>query len=172
MNYTGIGARNTPPEILGMMVSIASLLASHKCVLRSGGAEGADMAFEKGCDFGLGRKEIFLPWKGFNGNDSPLYNISVDANDVAEQYHPSWETLSRGARLMMSRNGYQILGKDLKQASDFVICYTEGGKMTGGTSQVLRIAEDLSIPVFNFGKYQDIQEMRSWLRSFVLKYLD
>jgi len=31
--------------------------------LRSGGANGADTAFEEGCC----RKELYLPWPGFNG---------------------------------------------------------------------------------------------------------
>lgn len=45
MFYTGIGSRQTPPEILKMMTKIATQLESKGWVLRSGGAEGADEAF-------------------------------------------------------------------------------------------------------------------------------
>lgn len=46
--YTGIGSRNTPPDILDIMFRLAGKLASEGYVLRSGGAQGADDAFEQG----------------------------------------------------------------------------------------------------------------------------
>jgi hypothetical protein len=52
---------------------------------------------------------------------------------------------------MMGRNSYQMLGSDLKIKTDFVICWTPGGKMVGGTGQALRMAAYYGIPVFNLG---------------------
>ena len=46
--YTGIGSRKTPKDILDVMVDIARKLEQRLYCLRSGGAEGADMAFESG----------------------------------------------------------------------------------------------------------------------------
>jgi predicted Rossmann fold nucleotide-binding protein DprA/Smf involved in DNA uptake len=46
--YAGIGSRETPKEICNKMTEIASLLEKQDFVLRSGGANGADSAFEKG----------------------------------------------------------------------------------------------------------------------------
>lgn len=66
--YTGIGSRSTPQNILRLFESLAVTLADEKNVLRSGGAEGADTAFEFGafsCD-----AEIYLPGKSFNGRYS------------------------------------------------------------------------------------------------------
>lgn len=53
MFYTGIGSRETPQEIQNLMFKIAQKLDS-KYILRSGGADGADLAFEKGSS----KKEI------------------------------------------------------------------------------------------------------------------
>ena len=46
MTYAGVGSRETPPEILAEMTKIAQELATKKYSLQSGGAIGADMAFE------------------------------------------------------------------------------------------------------------------------------
>jgi predicted Rossmann fold nucleotide-binding protein DprA/Smf involved in DNA uptake len=54
--YAGIGSRSTPPETLPLIESIAARLAEKGWVLRSGGADGADSAFEKGCDQKQGTK--------------------------------------------------------------------------------------------------------------------
>ena len=44
--YTGVGNRDTPHEYLEKMTVLASLLEKEGCILRSGGAEGADTAFQ------------------------------------------------------------------------------------------------------------------------------
>ena len=60
MYYTGIGARNTPDKVLDLFMNIAKYLATKDFTLRSGAANGADSAFEKGCDISNGSKEIYL----------------------------------------------------------------------------------------------------------------
>ena len=47
--YTGIGSRNTPKEVLELMKTIGKYLGCLGYELRSGGADGADSAFESGC---------------------------------------------------------------------------------------------------------------------------
>ncbi len=44
---------------------------------------------------------------------------------------------------------FQVLGSDLETPVSFVVCWTIGGKISGGTGQALRIAKDLGIPIFN-----------------------
>jgi len=46
--YAGIGSRKTPPDILALMEACAYKLARYGWNLRSGGAPGADQAFERG----------------------------------------------------------------------------------------------------------------------------
>ena len=127
-------------------------MASQGHTLRSGGARGADKAFEDGCDLvNEDLKQIYLPYRGFNKNESLLYGSSKAARAIAKAYHPNWKVLGDTARDFMGRNTYQILSKDLATPTDFVICWTLGGRSVGGTSQAIRIAEDYNIPVINFG---------------------
>lgn len=148
-SYAGIGSRETPKEICDLMTQIATILQD-KCSLRSGGADGADLAFEKGIT--NGNKEIYLPWYKFNNNNSSLYHISPKAMEIANNFHPAWDRLSDGAKKLMGRNTYQILGYNLHvelDPSSFVICWTKDGKASGGTGQAIRIAEAFNIPVYN-----------------------
>lgn len=149
--YAGIGSRNTPQDILDKFFEIGKFLAQKKYVLRSGGAEGADSFFEKGCDSGDGEKEIYLPWKGFNGNKSSLYNPSLGTELIVKLVHPNFNGLTNGALRLHKRNVHQILGQDLNTPVDFVICYTENGETKGGTATAIQIAKNLNIDVFNFG---------------------
>lgn len=71
--YAGIGSRETPKSILEFFEYLGELLAKKGFTLRSGAAKGADSAFEKGCDRVSGLKEIFLPWRGFEGSKSDKY---------------------------------------------------------------------------------------------------
>lgn len=73
--YTGVGSRECPAKILERLEEIGRLLAVNGFTLRSGAARGADSAFEKGCDSRQGKKEIFLPCVGFNGNKAPMVPI-------------------------------------------------------------------------------------------------
>jgi len=149
--YAGIGARNTPIVVQNEMFQIAEELAKMGYILRSGGAAGADTAFENGCDFAGGKKEIFLPWQNFNNNDSVRYMIPTMALQIAELYHPRWDTLKPGAKKLMARNCMQLLGQDLnvESKSDFIICWTKDGKIAGGTGQSMRMVEAYKIPVYN-----------------------
>ena len=72
--YTGIGSRETPLEYIQLFIRIAEYLASVGYTLRSGGANGADLAFEIGCDNKQGKKEIYIPWYSFNNSDSMLFH--------------------------------------------------------------------------------------------------
>jgi hypothetical protein len=147
--YTGIGSRETPEYILSKMIAIAEFLAYEGYILRSGGAEGADTAFEQGCDkYSKSKKEIYLPWFNFNGNNSPLHTPHQFAFKIARQYHPYWHRFrNNGVKKLMARNVHQIMGQDLQTPSDFVIGYTLPTK--GGTIFGLSLAKKYNIPTLN-----------------------
>jgi len=149
MIYAGIGARKTPQSVLKDMFTIGAGFAKEGFLLRSGGADGADKAFEKGSNSANGLSEIYLPWKEFNNHQSHLYQILPEAVEISKKHHPDWDALSQGAKKLMIRNVYQVLGDDLHQISDFVLCWTPGGKKVGGTSQAIRIADTYGVPVIN-----------------------
>lgn len=169
--YAGIGSRETPKEILDWFKIVARYLEKNNYILRSGGAKGADQAFERGV-FDDSMKEIYLPWGGFENNKSKLIvsdNENSKAYQIAQKYHPYWHNLKQGARKLQARNSHQGLGKDLNTPSDFVICWTRGGKGSGGTGQMIRLANDYNIPVFDAGKYNDLGEVKSDFKKFLIE---
>lgn len=165
--YTGIGSRNTPPEILEKMYNISSKLAEKGYTLRSGHADGADLACERGCDVVKGKKEIYIPWKNFNLSDSQFYTPRVSAFELAKKIHPAWEKLSFGARKLHARNCYQVLGLDLKTPSKFIICYTQNGEEIGGTRTAIMLAKQNNIPVLNLGNTETLNNIEDLITSLI-----
>ena len=160
--YAGIGSRETPADILALMAEIAEGLDvnfKRYWTLRSGGAEGADAAFESKA----GNKDIFLPWEGFNGRSAKNYGYStgssLGAQLLAEAFHPNWAACSEGARKLHSRNIHQILGSDLNTPVSMVICWTKDGKQGGGTGQALRIAKHMKIPIFDLALNGTVEKL-------------
>ncbi len=151
--YAGIGSRKTPPDILSLMEKISIYLSEKKYILRSGGASGSDSAFSKNIDDD--KKQIFLPWKGFNNNWDYKYPVSKKAFEMAEEFHPAWERCSNGAKKLHARNCFQVLGYDLNSPSEFIICWTIGGKLKGGTAQALRISIKHNIKIYNLAIEED-----------------
>jgi hypothetical protein len=157
MYYAGIGSRETPPDVLKRFEVFARMAANQGLILRSGGADGADSAFEQGAIAAHGMMEIFLPWEGFNHNTSTLHPPTADAYRLASTTHPAWNRLSRPAKLLIARNMHQVMGLSLKSPVRFVICYTSDGcqshetygRQTGGTGTAIKLASLNNIPVFN-----------------------
>lgn len=106
----------------------------------------------------------------FNGNDSNLVMknpIPEDVEKLSIHYHPNWYALKPAAKKLIARDAYQILGMDLNSPVDFVICYTAGGKVDGGTGQAIRIAMDHNIPVVNAGAYPDLGDFKEKVNEIV-----
>lgn len=74
--YTGVGSRKTPQNEFDLLVKVGYFLAEQGWTLRSGAADGADTAFEEGCDThavvfeSTPRKEIYVAWQGFSNRTS------------------------------------------------------------------------------------------------------
>ena len=147
--YAGIGSRATPTEVVTVMEEIAQRLAENGWLLRSGAADGADSAFERGCSKANGDKEIWLPWSNFNKSTSGRTSPSEDAIKMASEIHPNWDALSQGAQKLHARNCHQVLGWELNDPVDIVICWTEGGRAIGGTRTAIMIAKKHNIPICN-----------------------
>lgn len=157
--YAGIGSRTAPPETLRLMARLAHRLEQHGYTLLSGGAPGADQAYESGVEDPR-HAEIYVPWRGFQGR-SPCFSHTEQPSDeafqVAALLHPAWGALSPAARKLMARNSHQVLGATLRAPVDFVVCWTPDGcesaaersRRTGGTGQVIALADRFGIPVLN-----------------------
>jgi hypothetical protein len=169
MKYAGVGSRATPEDILRVMEDFAYSIAS-VALLRSGAAQGADLAFEFGTILGGGRKEIYLPWKGFNGCiNGELLEPTEAAFQLAAHYHPGWDYLNRPVQRLIARNGHQVLGKNLDDPVEMVVCWTPDGsldgssKQSGGTGQALRIAHDRGIKILNLKNPDHLE----WIRESI-----
>ena len=137
MKYAGIGSRETPPGVLTLMQAWATHLEEKNILLRSGGAKGADTAFSNGVT-SPGMKQIFT-----------ADCVTYDLVNHAAKFHPAWSKCSSYVKALHARNSAIMLGLELNDPVDFVVCWTKNGEAVGGTGQALRIAKHLKIPVFN-----------------------
>ena len=149
MIYTGIGSRKTPDNVLTVMSDIALYLVEKDYTLRSGGAKGADSAFGQfAC-----KKEIYLPWDGFQGHkaDGISYIVPEYNESIVFKYHPKPSRLTESGFKLMSRNANQVLGRNTKNPilSEFIIAWTADGGFSGGTGFALRLAYANNIPILN-----------------------
>lgn len=172
--YVGIGSRRTPSGILRAMVAIAQGLAARGMVLRSGHADGADLAFEQGARDGAA--EIFLPWPEFNWQHAPVsrrHRFYATPTEAAMRdwvrFHPNPQACSPGAAKLHARNLHELMGYEYTMsgrnfppgsAGDFIVCWTPDGaeseaecsEHTGGTGTVIRAADHFRVPVFNLAR--------------------
>lgn len=157
--YAGIGSRETPVHILTLMTNLSRQLAERNWFLRTGGARGADSAFAEGTM----RRQIHLPWNGYNGlftNDGLGHIVPTNNREawrIAEEHHPAWHRLSESVRRFMVRNVTIILGEDLLplERAKMVICWTPGAQGGGGTGHALRVATTFGIPRFDLAYEPD-----------------
>lgn len=162
--YAGIGARATPVNVQELMTNLATKLESDGWILRSGGAAGADTAFERGVR-DPANKEIYLPWRGFNNSDSPLCEITRDAYDMARVFHPNWDACSTAARKFHARNCYQVLGGCLNAPARMVVCWTPNAMIVGGTGQALRIAQHHGIEICNMADDKVLSRIEEYVNG-------
>jgi hypothetical protein len=158
--YTGIGSRSAPYSIRFEMQACAHHLDKLGFTLRSGKAEGADQAFQLGAQqLGINQAEIYLPWRGFNRYSNPklwdvsnIYPFPEECFAIAESVHPAWANCKPSVRRLHARNVCQVLGKDLKTPSEFVLYWAEegeSGEPKGGTRTAVVLARQHNIPTIN-----------------------
>jgi hypothetical protein len=153
--YAGIGSRQTPELVLDLMFHLAGHLARLGWTLRTGGAQGADQAFQRGASEARGLIELYLPWDTYESDalvplltpeTAILPEPSAAAWELASIYHPIWEKLKQGAQKLHARNCHQVLGLGLNELVDVLICWTPDGSLdgaggkSGGTGMALRVA--------------------------------
>lgn len=184
--YTGVGSRETPANILKLMEDVGFALASQGWTLRSGGAVGADQAFENGMFRYVGLDgpyswtpaEIYLPWSGYENHYKQTHgglnilpsDIKLDDERIAEcmamAIHPAWEACKIGAKKMHTRNVYQVLGRTLDKPSKMLIAWTRldgKGNPKGGTATAINLATENGIQCFNLNKAEDFERINKWI---------
>lgn len=150
MIYAGIGSRKTPANVLINMQAFASMFAYNGHTLRSGHAQGADTAFE------VGHRAVTFDNMQIFPVTGPIRSTWLD---MTAKFHPAWDACGDFAQKAHARNCAIVMGENLDNPVNFIICWTPNGGPTGGTGQALRIAAHYKIPVFNM--FVD-----DWLNNF------
>lgn len=173
--FAGVGSRETPEEIGLVMCAIARKLTDFGWTLSSGGADGADLAFESGVRAGDERQRIFVPYRGFNGSKSTLTHIDPRAFEIAQRVHPAWDRCSDFARKAHARNAHQVLGRSLKDPVSMTICWTKDGAVdaasahnAGGTRTAIVISAEHRVPVFNLRNDEVLWAFKRWVGKDLL----
>lgn len=190
--YTGIGSRKTPHLIQLVQMELAKDLGKKGFILRSGYADGSDLAFTNAACEGEYTHQNWLPWPGFNGSTGAKGEAHFPKDhhfEIASLIHPAWSKLKDSVRKLHARNVGQILGGTfdvdaVKRAmqrtdksglpdhiSEFVVCWTEGGAeshlkvsaKTGGTGTAIKLASILGIPVFNLADDTAKARLDQWV---------
>ncbi len=152
--YAGIGSRETPSAMLAKMEQLGRSLAEQGLVLRTGNCQGADQAFAQGANAVAPQTvELYLPWPGYEAQaitvGNKVYTPSRQAYAIAAKHHPAWQLCSQAAQALHARNVQIILGPELAQPVEFVLCWTPKGKAVGGTAMGIRLALAYGIAVRN-----------------------
>lgn len=161
---TIIGWRKTPEEDLKLLEEISNIAQSNGYIVRTGDAGGADKAARDGCN----NKKLLEAYKANDVNHQSI-DVKKWLASRLKQFHPAPERLkSEFVRNLMMRNIFQIfsiegvnnivanrtLAKDTINSdfiTDAVFCYTDKGKLVGGTYFAIRIAHYIGVPVYNLG---------------------
>lgn len=184
-HYTGVGSRNTPEDVQQLMEAVADKLAREGYILRSGGADGADLGFQRGANKPFQRGQdisthppiVYLPWKSFNlqiqKNVLGQYVVVSEhplrdrARQMVSEVHPAWEKCSQGAKALHTRNAYQALGDNLNNPSSFCLLWAEptlgGEAVKGGTNMAFQLCRNHGVPTYNLYFKEVRERLERWL---------
>ncbi len=167
--YAGIGSRETPRDVLDQMKALAFDIASKESfILRSGGARGADTAFQSGAEATKTDDvaEIFRWQDAVEDYPSRVMAQQVInlLNSENGESLPALSAMRPRVAGLLARNMMIMAGKNVSLNVAFVVAWTPNGEMTGGTRYALKFAEMFGIPVYNYGVMTD-GEIRRCIRE-------
>ena len=163
------GNPDIPPEAIEKMVQIAKRLESMDFTVRVGGMQGVEDAIEKAIE----KKEVHLPFKGFDQKESKFTFVSDRATSVAKMFFPNWDAMKKGVQLFLAKNARVLMGQRVDSPALFFICWTQDGvesfkdstNRTGFTGHSIAIASALGIPIFNLGNPTAEQRLNMYLET-------
>jgi len=186
--YTGVGSRNTPPNILKLMELIGESFAHRGFKLRTGDAAGADSAFRTGAIKRLtevnklpvaeAKKlvEVYAPSMktGTLGpyERKPDPDLLGRLRLIANEFHPNPNALKGYGRSLMERNALQIFGPRLDDPVDFLVGMLKPMHLrtkptdVGGTGQAYRIAMKNNIPIFDLAPTTSEAQLNESLNKY------
>lgn len=156
-----IGSRKIEPQEAEFMFRIGAWLAKQGYDVYSGNAEGSDQAFGRGVNsVDPTRLFLCLPWHSYERDKIVPGNRVVPKQDIwwteAAKYHPVWDKLPQGPRLLHARNVGIVKGR--RQVIARPNPLKVGG---GGTGMGLRLAEAYGIPVMDLTNQEHVARILS-----------
>jgi hypothetical protein len=156
--YAGIGSRQTPPEIEHDIRCIVAKCNARGYMLRSGAAEVRTRC-SRGTPQGRALPALEAVREDMDDGVSHCVLRRVGGRVLpGRNTHPRWDRCTDAARKLHARNAHQILGINLNDPVDFVVCWTPNGAEVGGTRTGIVIARNFGIPVWNLANERDRAE--------------
>ena len=161
------GNKEAPPEILDRIAQLAQYLESRGFTIRVGGDGPVEDAAEQATQ----KKEVLLPWRGFNDKESATTFPIERAFHIAKMFHPTWEHMKKGVQAILAKNARLVMGNKMMSPATLLLCWTEDGAedrrevtmKTGLSAHPIRIASGSGVRIFNLGR----PDAESRLRHFV-----
>lgn len=147
-SYAVIGNYQSDKRRVEALTEAVKLMTKNRWILRTGGTKGAEEIAEKICDQFGGKKEVYLPYASYNGNQSPLYDLGKDleAESMFYKFLYTWKLLNNKTKQLLRRHAYVLFGKNLDDPVRFVIGLSKNSE-TG--MHIFELAWRNSIPVFD-----------------------
>lgn len=141
-------------------------MAKKDYILSSGGAIGADQAFESGCDKANGKKIIFTVENFEKSNE----NINFCCKKLIPVLDPNRDFLKfkYNTKLLLMRDVHQIMGTEknpflVKGVIFWINSFDIWNPTVGGTKYATRIAQNLGIPLYNLYDKKIRKNFEKWL---------
>lgn len=188
-SFAGVGARLAHPKITKVQATFGFVMCLKGIINKSGRAYGSDYAFETGTRLGWrflssiygwpdtptsACQQIMLPWNGFNGAQHKpdmgyFCELTEECFEIARWFHPDWESLKPGEKKLMARNTQEVLGRTLREPVRFLVAYTDGAQVVGGTGLALKLAQHYGINIHNLGDESVLERIVLWLNQQLLE---
>ena len=166
------GGHHLPKEMEPVAEQIGEQLAHAGWLYRGGYEEPGLIHMDIGVMMANGKREIFIPWQGFNTGMHKRNGVLVchclpnhiQAIEYAQQAYPTFKQEMDSIQMYWVRNMYLLLGEKLDTPADVVIYYQEGDTTSKtGSEYLVGAAQSIGIPCFNI----ENQEGMDALTEFV-----
>lgn len=167
--YAVTGNQNAPHNIIDDLSACISFLNEKEYTLRTGGLEGIETVAEKAAK----KLELHLPFRGFAEKDSKFTFNSDHTKAIAKIFHPGIDDYKPGQQVFIYKDIRIMMGNNTRSPSLFLLVWTEDGAesaaevtpRTGFAATAIRVACALGVPVFNLGKSDTVDRLKTYINS-------
>lgn len=162
------GNSDMPASYFETIKSIVSLLNTHGFTLRTLGETDSDNVVESVA----GKKEVYIPWKGFNEKETKFYFSTEKSLAIAKLFMDpdKFDSMKPSGQKFRSRNVRAVLGDKINSPAMFILGWSEDGAETakertnksGTLGNLIMVAESMKIPVFNLKKEDSVTRLKNY----------